>query len=70
MPRNGFIDAADDMLIDFEDTDAENAGVVTPSLKDSIRRMAEMDLPVGWIARQLLLKVEQVEEVVSEMKNG
>lgn len=53
MARFGYIDAADDMLIDFDRFDRENRGKLTPSVVDSIIHMAEMDLSVDWISTQL-----------------
>jgi hypothetical protein len=64
MPRRGYVDATDDMLLDFERIDAANEGVVTPALEGSIKRMAAMELPAKWIAEQLFLEIEKVEEVI------
>ncbi|MBD8894372.1 hypothetical protein [Roseibium litorale] len=65
MARPGYIDAADDMLIDFDRIDEENRGKMLPSVVDSIIDMAEMEHSAGWIARQLKLDVNDVEDVLT-----
>lgn len=66
MARPGYVDAAGDMLADFDRIDAENEGVITPSVEDSINHMAELDLSAQRIADHMLLDVRQVEEVLKK----
>ncbi|MCZ7861680.1 hypothetical protein O9X98_09720 [Agrobacterium salinitolerans] len=61
-----WISGEDDMLIDFDRIDADTQGKVTPSVADSIRHMASMDLDEATIAQFLCLEVKQVEEVLRE----
>ncbi|WFU49157.1 hypothetical protein [Sinorhizobium terangae] len=64
MARPGYIDAADDMLIDFDRLDRKNKGKITPSVEDSIMRMAQMELSSEWIAEQLELQQSEVSLVI------
>lgn len=59
------IDAAEDMLIDFDRIDRRNKGRLTPGKVDSILRMHRMDLPWDWIAKQLQVDEADVEKTLS-----
>lgn len=66
MAQAKYIDAADDMLIDFDKIDRKNRGSITPAVKDSILRMGEMELDAEWIARQLEVPVQEVQLVLEQ----
>ncbi len=63
MTRPGFIDGADDMMLDFEKIDAANRGQLTPYALTSIQAMASFGLAAKFIARQLNLSLEDVEKI-------
>lgn len=64
-----WISGEEDMLSDFDRIDAENKGLITPSVVDSINRMGKMDLDPEWIAKQLCLDVSEVEGLL-KTSNG
>lgn len=60
-----WISGEDDMLLDFERIDAENKGLITPSVVDTINRLGNRGLNAEWIAKQLCLDISKVEEVLT-----
>ena len=66
MARLGFIDGADDMLIDMEQVDTANDHGLTDRKRASIRRMtAKHGFSFEWIAKQLGVSVHDVEAEAS-----
>lgn len=71
MPRPGFIDGADDMLIDMEKIDMRTRGQLTERKRATIKRMVtKFGFSADWIARQLGLAADDVEHEISVLHSS